>query len=209
MHKGIIMLVKARKKTEAVSKVREFLKSFEGDVWDWYQIGGRWQNTLAPMTVKFFEKAKVLLKVEGKDFISQETVNEKQGELHEIWRKLGGKGDNPYSDHYKMHQGGGEYDSLPLKDCIEVVKKWHYDYIKKGKETEKEGRERWLKKKGENGKPLNNYSMYGYSLKNAGAIYSQDFCFESNVFNTETYNYSLPKEDEMEKFYAVMIDIHN
>ena len=49
MHKGVILLTKASDKEEALDSVREFLENYgDGDVWDWYQIGGRWSNTLAP-----------------------------------------------------------------------------------------------------------------------------------------------------------------
>ena len=49
MHKGVILLVKTLDKEEALNEVESFLEPYgEGDVWDWYRIGGRWNNTLAP-----------------------------------------------------------------------------------------------------------------------------------------------------------------
>ena len=49
MHKGIILLVKTKNKEDVLSLVEQFLEPYgNGDVWDWYQIGGRWNNTLAP-----------------------------------------------------------------------------------------------------------------------------------------------------------------
>ena len=49
MHKGVILLVKADNKEDAIDKVTEFLEPYgDGDVWDWYSIGNRWHNLLAP-----------------------------------------------------------------------------------------------------------------------------------------------------------------
>jgi len=47
MHKGIILLVKATTRKEAKHKAVAFLQPYgNGDVWDWYQIGGRWTGEL-------------------------------------------------------------------------------------------------------------------------------------------------------------------
>lgn len=49
MHKGVILLVKAESKENALEQVKDFMEPYgEGFVWDWYQIGGRWNNELAP-----------------------------------------------------------------------------------------------------------------------------------------------------------------
>jgi len=50
MHKAVILLTKANdSKIEALENVRKFLRGYENDVWDWYAIGGRWNNHLAPL----------------------------------------------------------------------------------------------------------------------------------------------------------------
>lgn len=47
MHKGVILLTKAKNREEAKAKAEEFLEPYgDGDVWDWYVIGGRWSGTL-------------------------------------------------------------------------------------------------------------------------------------------------------------------
>jgi hypothetical protein len=47
MHKGVICLTKATDKQDAISNVESFLESYgDGKVWDWYEIGGRWSDTL-------------------------------------------------------------------------------------------------------------------------------------------------------------------
>ena len=49
MHKGVIILVEAEDRQDAMNKVEDFLEPYgDGDVWDWYSIGNRWHNTLAP-----------------------------------------------------------------------------------------------------------------------------------------------------------------
>jgi hypothetical protein len=43
MHKLVICLTKAQNKGEARGNVEDFLEQYgDGDVWDWYVIGGRW-----------------------------------------------------------------------------------------------------------------------------------------------------------------------
>lgn len=204
MHKGVILIVKAQDKDETISLAKEFLESYKDDVWDWYQIGGRWQNALAPKGKEFFEKTKSIL--EKKDgFISQSEVDNKQSQLQKLWEELGMKGSNPYSDHYKLDENGNYYDVLPLSECLEIVKDWKQTQ-KDAKKEEKKAKE-WLNKKDKNGKKYKDYRMYGYCLKIAGHLYHQDFCFDCNVFNTEDYDYSIPKN--VENYYAIMIDMHN
>jgi len=46
MHKGIIILVKAETKEEAKAATTNFLECYKENVWDWYEIGGRWEGLL-------------------------------------------------------------------------------------------------------------------------------------------------------------------
>ena len=49
MHKGIILLVKANSKENAEHKVTQFMEPHgDGQVWDWYVIGGRWNELYSP-----------------------------------------------------------------------------------------------------------------------------------------------------------------
>ena len=58
MHKGVILLTKASDRDEAVSQVESFLENYgDGDVWDWYVIGGRWSGTLNTKAKEFFVAA--------------------------------------------------------------------------------------------------------------------------------------------------------
>jgi hypothetical protein len=43
MHFNHIVVVKANDKKDAIQKAEEFLEPYgKGDVWDWFEIGGRW-----------------------------------------------------------------------------------------------------------------------------------------------------------------------
>ena len=55
MHKGVILLIKASQRDEAKDKVQEFMVHYgDGDIWDWYVIGGRWSGTLNSKSKEFF-----------------------------------------------------------------------------------------------------------------------------------------------------------
>lgn len=202
MHKGIMLIVKTDVKQDALNKVKEFLEEYKDDVWDWYQIGGRWQGELAPMFDEFIEKKKTILKTEEHGMISQRQVDDKQKELQELWESLGGEGDNPYSNHYDMPKDGGFYDVIPLSQCIKKVKEWQQKPEKDGLEELKKAK-KYIKPKNQE----DDWSMYGYCLECAANIFSQKFSFETNVFNIETDDFSIP--EKIEDYFVVMVDIHN
>ena len=55
---------------------------------------------------------------------------------------------------------------------------------------------------------LDNYdSMRAYYLHRASDILYQAFSFEANVFNTESYDFSIP--DDVDGWVAVIVDMHN
>lgn len=202
MHKGIIFLIKTDSKAEAINTTEEFLEGYKNNVWDWYSIGGRWTGNLSLFYPDFIKKSKMILTT------SQNEVNKKQPELQNLWESIGAKGPNPYANHYNLPDRGGEYDILPLSDCISKVKEWQQT-IEDAKKKEAEAKE-WLAeggRKDEEGTPYDNYQMYGYCLGIAANLFQQEFCFDCNIFNLETCNYSIP--EDIENYYAVMIDIHN
>ena len=201
MHKGIIMLTKANSKEQALTKIKEYIEEYKDNVWDWYQIGGRWSQTLAPKTKQFSKKIKKF------DLKYQNNIDRLQSELQNIWFKLGMSGQNPYCNHYNLPDEGDFYDIIKLENCLDIVKKWQQNPIKEGNKRLRIAKKRWLKNKK---KP--DYNMYGYSLKCAGEIFQQNFSFECNIFNIDAgwgEGFSLPQEKDISNFYAVMLDIHN
>lgn len=207
MHKGVILLVKASDRDEAIEKVNDFMEPYgNGDVWDWFEIGGRWNNTLAPKELVDQFNIKVdnhILKKEEHGFISQKQVEEKKAELQAAWEELGLKGLNPHTDHYKLPSDGNEYDAVPLSECIDTVKDWIQDLGKVADEYfEKLVEERQKEKAGEKG----SMSAYYAGLYKDAAY--QNFSFESNVYDVDTDAAETIPED-ITGYYAVMVDMHN
>jgi hypothetical protein len=219
MHKGIIMLTKVDSQEKAKEKVESYLKDYEGDVWDWYVIGGRWSGLLIKYREEFYKLVKKKkIKV---DYYSDIEKEETQKQLQDIWEKdLKQKSLNPMMrDSFLVYGGRNLYagqkyytdneyidDIMPLTDCIDIVREYAGDYIKKGKKELRRAKE-WLKVNERRKEP--DYNMYGYSLKCASNIFSQKFSFEANIYNIESYRdaYKIPKD--IENYYAVVIDIHN
>ena len=196
MHKGIIVLTKAGDREDARKKVINFLEGYEGDVWDWYVIGGRWSGLLNPNRDKFFKKAGKILDPNKRGFISTTDVASKGNEIQKIWEGMGEKSKNPYQrDNFKDQ--GDEEDILPLVDCLKQVKKYGFNCLKSANEEIKKAESKWGK----------DQSMRGYCLKIAGNLLQQNFCFDCNVFNVEDDDYSIPKDPV--GWFAVVIDIHN
>ena len=202
MHKGIMLIVKGDNRKDALSEAHGFLEEYKNNVWDWYAIGGRWTQTLNSKCEEFNKWAnKYLRDKSGEKFISTQDSKDNQPTLQAKWNELGLAGQNPYADHYKLPEGGGFYDVMPLKDCLNIVKGWQQT-PENAKKREEEAKE-WL-----NGKRAkDNYNMYGYCLEIAANLYRQDFCFDTNVFNIENGNYSIP--EDVKGFFVVMVDIHN
>lgn len=208
MHKGVLLLTKAGDREEAISKVEEFLSEHgDGKVWDWYVIGGRWSGTLNSKSKEFFQKVDVLFKEHYKDdskFVSTSMVSEQADKIKAIWTEMGGEGENPYirSSYESM---GYPDDCLPLSECIEVVERWVVDLKEKADEH-------WTKmlkaKEDEKGQEYGTLSAY-YARLYADYMYDS-FSFESNVYDIEEYTNS-PKGaiEEADKYFAVVVDMHN
>lgn len=204
MHKGVILLTKASDKEEALEKVESFMEQYgDGDVWDWYQVGGRWQNELAPKELKekFYEVIKTFLKQE-KFGITQQEIDKNAVKLQNTWENLGLKGTNPYADHYSLKAEGNAYDVLPLNECLPTVKDWVKDRVKEKEKC-------WekllsAKEKADNGE----YDMSGYYAGIYRDLDYGNFSFECNVFNIDDYDSESIPED-IEGWWAIMVDMHN
>ena len=80
MHKGIICLIRATGRNDALQIVIEFLNLFEGNVFDWYQIGGRWTQTLSPYYKQFKNHVEHTLP-HTRGSLLQKTVDKYQSQL--------------------------------------------------------------------------------------------------------------------------------
>jgi hypothetical protein len=207
MHKGVILLVKADSKEDALDQVTDFMEPYgEGDVWDWYSIGGRWNNTLAPEELLNQFKIKVdneiLIKKEGSPWISQQQVDDNQEFLQKAWEEVGLVGLNSYCNHYDIPSEGNTYDVVKLEDCLSIVKEWVKDLKKASEEIFEKLVE--AKNKALEGE----YDMSGYYAGIYKDLNQGNFSFETNVYDITT-NYSETIPEDIIDYYAVMVDMHN
>jgi hypothetical protein len=205
MHKGVILLTKASDKDEAIENANTFLEGYgDGDVWDWYVIGGRWSGTLNPKSSKFFLKAEAHFKKMYPDkgeFLSTKMVQEQTQALELIWEEIGGEGLNPYA-RSSYDRDGDEDDALPLSNCLRVVTEWT-------KDMNAEAETFWTKML-EAKKPDSEHDMSAYYANRYAECKYDEFCFESNVYDIDeqTNNPSTALENA-DQYFAVMVDMHN
>ena len=206
MHKGVILLTKADTASEAQSNVDNFMEP-HGDsrVWDWYVIGGRWSGTLNNKTKEFHEVCDERLPAKNSFGLTTKEVEENMEQYTAIWKEIGGEGKNPY-DRDRYRGEGSVDDIIPLENCLDVVKEWEMD---REHEANKE------------------YDLLveAYSLKHdadpshtkSSAAYHADkfknwvwdcFSFDSNTYSIDDWTNDVPTED-IEKYWAVMVDMHN
>jgi hypothetical protein len=79
MHKGIILLVKTNSEEDAEDLVVEFLTNYRDTVYDWYEIGGRWDKLLGNSNIMKLSKCLDIVKDYKKDL---------QKEIEEAWNTL-------------------------------------------------------------------------------------------------------------------------
>ena len=205
MHKGVILLIKASDKDEAKDKVQEFMVHYgDGDIWDWYVIGGRWSGTLNSKSKEFFVKAEEHFKVVYPDkenpFLTKSMVEEQHQALGDIWSVIGGKGLNPYVRN-NYNDFGYDDDAIALSECKDVVIEWK-------KDIESEAETAWNKML--EAKTIEGHDMSSYYARQYADFKNDVFCFDSNVFDTENYtNNPTQAFENADQYFAVMIDMHN
>jgi hypothetical protein len=205
MHKGVILLIKASEIDEAKDKIQEFLVQYgDGDIWDWYVIGGRWSGTLNSKSKEFFVKAEEHFKVVYPDrenpFLTKSMVEEQHQALGDIWSVIGGKGLNPYARN-SYNDFGYDDDVVPLSECIDVVIEWK-------KDLNEEAEIAWDKML--EAKKKEGHDMTPYYAKRYAETKYDEFCFDSNVFDTELdTNDPTQAIENADQYFAVMIDMHN
>ena len=211
MHKGVICLTKATDKDDAISNVESFLEQYgNGDVWDWYVIGGRWSGLLNPKHNLFQEKAEKHFKAAYPEkehpFLTQNMVEEQSAALDTIWAEIGGTGKHPYQrDSYA--NGGADDDSVPMSTCLEIINEWKTDMRAEAEKHFEKMLEAREKEKGNDSK-FNTMSAY-YAGLYKDCLYD-NFSFESNVYNIdEGTNDVTSALENPDKYYAVVVDMHN
>lgn len=205
MHKGVILLIKTSDKNEAKDKVQEFMVQYgDGDIWDWYVIGGRWSGTLNSKSKEFFEKVDAHFKAtypeNNPHFISTKMVEEQADALNTIWTEIGGEGSNPYNRN-NYNDFGYDDDAMALSECKDVVMEWC-------KDVDIEAETAWNKML--EAKTIEGHDMSSYYARQYADFKNDVFCFDSNVFDTENYtNNPTQAFSEIDEYFAVMIDMHN
>lgn len=190
MHKGVILILKAENRKEIEERINEFMEPYgDSRVWDWFQIGGRWSGILDG-----YEPDKDPKNIVTCD-LCQGTGKHKDMKIENGCNGCDGTGKHP---KWPSERGDYEGDILPLIDCLEKVKEFKGDLEAQIAEEEKHAEE--YKAKG-------NKSMQGYCLKNAAEMLGEEFCFEANVYNIESCDYSIPEDTK--GFWAVIVDMHN
>jgi len=202
MHKGIILLSKAGDRIDAESETNNFLEPYgNGRVWDWFQIGGRWSGLLSGYSPE-------------KDPANLEMCNlcNGTGDRKDLsppsWKKeCGGcNGCHGTGQSKKWPTEWAEHDGniMPLANCVDKVN--NFLGMMNGRDKENLERAEEQRIKWNNGDKFAK-QMYGYYLKQAGEVFTEEFSFEANVFNVEEDNYSIPTNTA--GWWAIIIDMHN
>lgn len=218
MHKGIIILTQAEHRDEALTNVEVFLDMYKDQVWDWYAIGNRWHNALAPKD-KLKEFNEWVRKEFSDAFIEEHggyqpqklETPENREKIQNKWQELGLKGINSYYSGFGfgLDDSEDDYNVIPLRDCIDTVKEWVRDLDKeienewkemveiKNEMNENEDKRKLLK------------STLAYKSKKFSEIVGDYFSDNSNVYDETTgYGERIPNEEDIDKYWAVMVDIH-
>ena len=201
MHKGIILLVKAEDKEDAINEAESFLEPYgNGDVWDWYILGGRWSGSLNKNYGKFTKIAKAILG--NKDFVSRNDIEKNSDKLQKVWEDLGEMTENPYK-RSSYNKKCSVDDVVLAEDILPVLKDWEIDMKKKAEEFWK----RTIDAKAEEEKDKKIYSMSGYYAGLYRDCANDVFSFESNLYDTFNLSNKLPKD--LKGLWAVICDLHN
>jgi hypothetical protein len=219
MHKGVMLLVKADSKDEAIEKVNKFMVPYgDSNVWDWFVFGGRWSGHLNSKHDEFSTKAHdYLISLHPEQpYVTNSDMEraDVQTRLQAIWEEMGEINCNPYCrDSFLYYskknilpfaEDSWEDDVLSLKNCIERVKKYRGD-INIRKEEALANQLTAIEKEKANPEE---YKMSGYYAGQYKDAVNGYFCFDCNIFNIEEEQAeSIP--DDVEGYFAVMIDMHN
>lgn len=214
MHYLLILINKAENEETALNNVENFLELFEGDLFDYYKIGGRWNNYLAPKNIKMEhekwvkERFKDAFYKDGSYNISIIEEKDNRIEIQKKWIELGGKGFNPF---FSVHVFGNEkhpYNIVPVKDCLDNIK----EVMRTVASIEAEREKRWeelLKLRNEKENPV----LVEWAALALAKAYDIDLNEETTVYlidkNVEITDQNINiLNDHLDEYYAVVVDIH-
>jgi hypothetical protein len=213
MHSGVILIVKAQNRKEALKAADAFLEPYGGDrVWDWYQIGGRWTGTLTGYDPeKDPRNHETCSQCDGTGFRRDALGNEERAKdptytcngcgTFDVDKKVWSHGPLDPGKSVKWPTEWVEVDdnAMPLSDkrVRKVVRDWTKDWKKERLAEITKMMRHWKKDE----------HMTGYLLKKKGEVLADDFSFESKVFDTERWTNSPPRTSV--GYWAVMIDMHH
>jgi hypothetical protein len=194
------MITRASTGDDAIDHVEEFLEKYRDKCYDWYAIGGRWSNLLAPMYDECVQKAqKYLDSFKGKPDDQQPTDAQRNLVLQKIWEACHGLGTHPFME------GKHEYNAFKLFGCLNTVSKYVPESSGALGFAMLREAEEFLEKDGHvSHEP--DLQTYGYYLQRAGKVFQETFNTEINFYNIDDENYALP-EDPL-GWYAVVVDLH-
>lgn len=214
MHYLLILINKAENEETALNNVENFLELFEGDLFDYYKIGGRWNNYLAPKNIKMEhekwvkEKFKDAFYKDGSYNISIIEEKDNRIEIQKKWFELGGKGLNPFFSVHVFENEKHPYNIVPVKDCLDNIK----EVMRTAASIEAEREKRWkellkLRNEKENSisvewKALALAKAYDIDLNEETTVYLIDENVEITDQNINILN------DHLDEYYAVVVDIH-
>lgn len=204
MHKGVILLTQAATKQEAKDNVDHFMEPYgEGDVWDYYVIGGRWSGILNPAHKKFMEIVRKECPAEYPSIgYSNKDIEKYSKKFEKIWDRIGGKGSHPFNRNRFGSEGVEEDDIVLATEVESILKDWEIDREVVATEIYKDLQESW--KNSDN--PVKCFEV-GYKARMFSNLVSDAFCLDSNTYDIDNYTNDLP--ENLEDYYAVIIDMHN
>jgi hypothetical protein len=207
MHKAVLCLTKAESGEDAISNVEGWLAQYQDDVFDWYQIGGRWSGLLNQKSKEFVTKTNEYLKSIypdfDEDFVTDKLIKENATKLQEIWEGMGETTKNPYTRSFENFDGSSD-DSVPLTQCLSIIKEWTVNVKADAEEAFKkllEAREEEKEKGG---------TMSAYYAGIYRNLIYDAFSTESNIYDIENETND-PEQalKEPEQWFVVLVDLHH
>lgn len=218
MHKGMILLTKAECADDAIANVESFLEGYgDGNVWDWYSIGGRWRGLLSDYDPADDPENQETCNICGGTGFRTDPLGERTraeqptytcngcGEYNQETQEWGHGKYGPgiklkWPSSWVEHDG----DAMQLSLCLPKVQEWCNDLDASAAE--------FLAKMNaaieeEKANP-DQYKMSGYYSRLYGDAVQGNFCFETNVFDIYTYEAEKIPED-ITGYWAVVCDLHN